>query len=220
MVQLREKRCGLSAVSGFCQNALLHQQELAEERRCQHGALIERKLPVIRNLDQIGNMKIDAARQIIHDHAGTAAAPEITVQRCLLVRGDTQRLHMLPALHAALGKALKGSILGEYHCAGLAELLEQVVMLRLRIKQHQNLLCQQSINDLLRFFGKQEMEILGSSYEPDEVLSFMYTICEYVIVEDIELKDGETIGFSEDQKLPIKLSEGVSVPGETLKITL
>ncbi|MBQ4248220.1 MAG: DUF4261 domain-containing protein [Ruminococcus sp.] len=72
----------------------------------------------------------------------------------------------------------------------------------------------------MRFFGKQEMEILGSSYEPDEVLSFMYTICEYVIVEDIELKDGETIGFSEDQKLPIKLSEGVSVPGETLKITL
>ena len=72
----------------------------------------------------------------------------------------------------------------------------------------------------MRFFGKQELEILGSSYEPDEVLSFMYTICEYVIVEDIELKDGETIGFSEDQKLPIKLSEGVSVPGETLKITL
>lgn len=72
----------------------------------------------------------------------------------------------------------------------------------------------------MRFFGKQEMEILGSSYEPDEVLSFMYTICEYVIVEDIELKDGETIGFSEDQKLPIKLSEGVSVPGDTLKITL
>ena len=72
----------------------------------------------------------------------------------------------------------------------------------------------------MRFFGKQEMEILGSSYEPDEVLSFMYTICEYVIVEDIELKDGETIGFSEDQKLPIKLSKGVSVPGDTLKITL
>ncbi len=48
----------------------------------------------------------------------------------------------------------------------------------------------------------------------------MYTICEYVIVEDIELKDGETIGFSEDQKLPIKLSKGVSVPGDTLKITL
>ena len=70
----------------------------------------------------------------------------------------------------------------------------------------------------LRYFGKEEIEVLNSSYEPNDVLSFMYTICEYVVIEDIELKDGETIGFTEDQKLPISISKGVSVPGDTVKI--
>ena len=35
----------------------------------------------------------------------------------------------------------------------------------------------------------------------------------------MELKDGETIGFSEEQKLPITISEGVSVEGESIKIS-
>ncbi len=67
-------------------------------------------------------------------------------------------------------------------------------------------------------FGKLEMEITGTEAEPDDVLNFMYSICEYVITEDIELNDGETIGFTEDQKVPIEISQGVSVDGDTVKI--
>ncbi len=40
----------------------------------------------------------------------------------------------------------------------------------------------------------------------------------YVLGQDVTLNDGETIGFSAEQKLPITRSEGVSLPGMTLKI--
>ena len=70
----------------------------------------------------------------------------------------------------------------------------------------------------MRFFGKEEMEIIDSAKQPDEVVSFLYSISEYVLSENVELKDGETIGFTEEQKLPIKVSDGVSVQGSTIKI--
>ena len=40
----------------------------------------------------------------------------------------------------------------------------------------------------------------------------------YVISEDVVLQDGETIGFTEEQKLSITCSEGVAVDGMSLKI--
>lgn len=46
----------------------------------------------------------------------------------------------------------------------------------------------------------------------------MTSIAEYVITEDVLLKDGETIGFSEEEKLPITESKGQAVDGTTLKI--
>ena len=70
----------------------------------------------------------------------------------------------------------------------------------------------------MRFFGKEELEIIDSSKQPNEVISFLYSISEYVLSENAVLQDGETIGFTEDQKLPIKVSAGVSVPGTTIKI--
>lgn len=70
----------------------------------------------------------------------------------------------------------------------------------------------------MRFFGKEEMEIVDSKKQPNEVISFLLSISEYVLSENVELKDGETIGFTEEQKLPIKVSGGVSVPGTTIKI--
>ncbi len=70
----------------------------------------------------------------------------------------------------------------------------------------------------LRYFGKEEIEVVDSKAQPQDLLSFLYSISEYVISADITLKDGETIGFTEDQKLPITLSDGVSVDGQTIKI--
>ena len=70
----------------------------------------------------------------------------------------------------------------------------------------------------MRSFGYEEMEIVDSPKQPNDLLGFLLSISEYVLSEGVELKDGETIGFSEEQKLPITLSDGVSVPGKTLKI--
>lgn len=70
----------------------------------------------------------------------------------------------------------------------------------------------------MRYFGWEEIEIINSTKEPDEVISFILSIAEYVVTEEVELKDGETIGFSEEQKLPITVSDGVSVTGRSVKI--
>lgn len=70
----------------------------------------------------------------------------------------------------------------------------------------------------LRFFGFEEMEIIDSKQEPDTILSFLLSVSEYVITQKAELKDGETIGFTEEQKIPIKVSEGVSVTGNSVKL--
>ena len=70
----------------------------------------------------------------------------------------------------------------------------------------------------MRFFGKEEIEIVDSSKQPNDVVSFLYSIAEYVISEDVLLQDGETIGFTDEQKLPISVGPGVSVQGNTIKI--
>ena len=67
-------------------------------------------------------------------------------------------------------------------------------------------------------FGKLEMEVIGTGLDPNGLLGFMYTICEYVISEDVTLQDGETIGFSENDKIPIHISQGAAVPGQTIKL--
>lgn len=70
----------------------------------------------------------------------------------------------------------------------------------------------------MRSFGYDEMEVLDSSAEPDELLDFFASIASYVITEDVILRDGETIGFSAEQRLPITKSPGVAVEGDSLKI--
>ena len=66
--------------------------------------------------------------------------------------------------------------------------------------------------------GYDEMEVLDSSAEMKELHTFLVEIANYVIMEDVILRDGETIGFSEEQKLPITKSKGVAVEGDSLKI--
>lgn len=70
----------------------------------------------------------------------------------------------------------------------------------------------------LKDFGKKEMEILNSSKEHGELSDLMYNLSHYVIANNVDLKDGETIGFSAEQKLKISESQGVFLDGVTLKI--
>lgn len=70
----------------------------------------------------------------------------------------------------------------------------------------------------MKCFCKDEMEILDSLHSAQEVMELLTGIAGYVVEEDVLLQDGETIGFSEEQKLPIKKSKGKALDGETLKI--
>ncbi|MCR5817384.1 MAG: DUF4261 domain-containing protein [Ruminococcus sp.] len=70
----------------------------------------------------------------------------------------------------------------------------------------------------MQFFGKDEIEVTNSLAQPGELYGFMLSIAEYVILEDATLTPGETIGFTEEQKLPISKSAGVAMPVETIKI--
>ena len=69
-------------------------------------------------------------------------------------------------------------------------------------------------------FGKEEMEVLNTDAEPEELRDFLASLASYVLARDVTLQDGETIGFSADDKHTITRSPGVSLPEEqmTLKI--
>lgn len=74
----------------------------------------------------------------------------------------------------------------------------------------------------MRRLGKEEIEVYVPQKMADlnQIRSFLVSVAAYVIGEDVILRDGETIGFSAEQKLPIKLSPGIAVDGNTLKIDI
>lgn len=67
-------------------------------------------------------------------------------------------------------------------------------------------------------YAKDEVEVIGVDDDPGRVRAFVYDIVSYVLNNDAELRDGDTIGFSADQKLRIERSRGVSVEGMSLKV--
>ena len=70
-------------------------------------------------------------------------------------------------------------------------------------------------------FGKDEMEVLGTNAKPSDLRDFLASLASYVLENDVELHDGETIGFDADDKHTITRSPGVGLPEEqmTLKIS-
>ena len=70
----------------------------------------------------------------------------------------------------------------------------------------------------LEQFGKKELEIIKSLEEAEQVYNFLASISDYIITSDVVLNDGETIGFSEEQKIQISVSEGIALDGETIKL--
>ena len=70
-------------------------------------------------------------------------------------------------------------------------------------------------------FGKDEMEVLGTDAKPSDLRDFLASLVSYVLENDVELHDGETIGFAADDKHTITRSPGVGLPEEqmTLKIS-
>ena len=70
----------------------------------------------------------------------------------------------------------------------------------------------------LKEFGKIEIEIIESPMNSDDLYYLLLSILQYVLGSDATLKDGETIGFSEDQKIKITESKAVYLEGNSLKL--
>ena len=69
----------------------------------------------------------------------------------------------------------------------------------------------------MRKLGKEEMEVYADA-DLGDIRAYVVMLALYVLSYDVTLRDGETIGFSEEQKLTIKLSEGIAIEGDTLKV--
>ena len=75
----------------------------------------------------------------------------------------------------------------------------------------------------MRRFGKEEMEVLIPSKEmqsvrPGDIIEFLSDIVDYVIMEDVTFRDGETIGPTAEEKHPITFGKGVGIDGNSFKI--
>jgi len=70
----------------------------------------------------------------------------------------------------------------------------------------------------LKEFGFDEMEIINSNHSKEEIHEMLFNLSHYVIQTNATLKDGETVGLTQEQKLKLTKSEGVQLEGTTLKI--
>jgi hypothetical protein len=70
----------------------------------------------------------------------------------------------------------------------------------------------------LEEFGQKEMEIIESKRTVADLSEMMFNLAHYVIAYNVELRDGDTIGISAEQKLKISESKGKFLEGRTLKI--
>lgn len=74
----------------------------------------------------------------------------------------------------------------------------------------------------MRQFGKEELEI----YVPKEaadlntIRQFTVAVAAYILQSDVSLNDGETIGFTPDEKLPVTITPALAFSGNSVKINL
>lgn len=71
----------------------------------------------------------------------------------------------------------------------------------------------------LECFGHAEIEVLEVEAQPMALHRFVTTIVAYILEAGAVLKDGETVGLSANDKHEVKLSDGVALPGKTLKVS-
>lgn len=70
----------------------------------------------------------------------------------------------------------------------------------------------------LTAFDKLEMEFVNVKLDLPEMHNFLSNICAYIIKSDVTFKSGETLGYTEEQKIKITKSKGQFVEGQTLKL--
>jgi len=70
----------------------------------------------------------------------------------------------------------------------------------------------------VREFYRTEMEVLNSVNSLEDIRSFLFNITHYVLKNDVTFKDGQTCGLSEKERIPISISNGKFVDGDTIKL--
>ena len=70
----------------------------------------------------------------------------------------------------------------------------------------------------MREFYRTEMEVLNSVKSLEDIRSFLFNITHYVLKNDVTFKDGQTCGLSEKERIPISISKGKFVDGDTIKL--
>ena len=70
----------------------------------------------------------------------------------------------------------------------------------------------------LESFGKDEIEISDTDMEPDRLRKILVDLASYILEDCAVFQDGDTVELSGNRKLPIVRSEGISLPGPTLKL--
>lgn len=69
-------------------------------------------------------------------------------------------------------------------------------------------------------FDKYEMEVIDSALPLEELYDFISNICAYVISSNVTFKSGETLGYTDEQKINITLSKGKFVDGQSFKLEM
>lgn len=59
----------------------------------------------------------------------------------------------------------------------------------------------------LQVFGHDDLQVLGSKHSPEEVYRLLANVALYVISADVTLRPEETLGYTEDMRLPITLAD-------------
>ena len=72
----------------------------------------------------------------------------------------------------------------------------------------------------MKEFGKSEIEIIDANMKGSELYDFLLPVLDYVLQQDVTLQHGETIGFTEEQKIKITESKAVYLDGNSLKLEL
>jgi hypothetical protein len=72
----------------------------------------------------------------------------------------------------------------------------------------------------LKAFGKEEIEILNSDEDVYQILELLMNTTQYVLLNNVTFKPGQTLGFTEQQKIKIGYSAGNFVEGNSFKLTL
>ena len=66
--------------------------------------------------------------------------------------------------------------------------------------------------------GCEEVEILNSLREPQEIFEMLTTAATYMLDYHVKLKNGDTIGLKEGENFAISEGKGQAVDGQSLKI--